>query len=116
VYVLAGTLDLVALRLVPVALLFAFTLAGPQTLAFAFVMELAFARGLAAASWRTVLLAAALGSLSGLPIDVFWLDPQRAMPFFTVLGLVTGCAVGVVIRAAAQRAARDPQAQGLVGS
>jgi hypothetical protein len=104
VYVLMGTLDLLALKLVPVVLFFAFTLAGPQSLAFAFVMEFAFARGLAAASWRTVLLAAALGTLSGVPVDVFWLDPRRAAPFFTVLGLVTGCAVGVVIRAAAVKA------------
>lgn len=85
------------LALLAVAYLFA----GIPSVLFTVVMEVAFAKGLDPASWRTVPLAAGLGLLSGMGMVGF--DPSYgAFDGLAILGLATGAILGWVVRAGAR--------------
>jgi hypothetical protein len=79
----------------------AYVVAGIPSALFTIVMEVAFAKGLDPASWRTVPLAAGLGLLSGMGIVGF--NPSYgAFVGLAILGLATGATIGLVVRAGAR--------------
>lgn len=101
VVVVLGLRELGMLGLFPFFLVFGYLFAGLPSLAFAAIMELAFAKGLDPCSGRSVLLSTVLGAASGVPIDMLMAGKPSARPnalFFVMLGLVTGFVMGVLIR------------------
>lgn len=88
---------------------FAFRLSALPSVLYAFAMELAFAMGLAPRSKKTIALAAALGALGGLGFQAMatgFDGGESFLPFFLVLGAISGSLVGVVILTAARIADR----------
>ncbi len=101
VIAMLGLREVGTLKLFPLFLVFGYLLAGLPSLAFAAIMELAFARGLDPCSPRSVLLSTALGAASGVPIDMLMAGKPTARPnalFFVMLGLLTGFVMGLLIR------------------
>jgi hypothetical protein len=96
-----GLREVGALKLIPLFLVFGYLLAGVPSLVFAAIMELAFAKGLDPCSGRSVLLSTFLGAASGVPIDMLMAGKLTARPNalpLVMLGLLTGLAVGLLIR------------------
>jgi len=99
---LVGAREVAALKLFPMILIFGYLVAGLPSLAFAGIMEFAFARGLEPTSKSAVLLAATLGMTSGLPIDMAMagaMTVRSSAAFFMILGLLVGGAIGLAIQA-----------------
>lgn len=102
VVALVGTREAEALKLFPLFLFFGYLVAGLPSLAFAGIMEFAFARGLEPTSKSAVLLAATLGMASGLLIDMAMAGAttvRLSAAFFMILGLLVGGAIGLAIQA-----------------
>ncbi len=96
-----GMREVGTLKLIPFFMVFGYVLAALPSLAFAAILELAFAKGLEPRSWQTVLLSASLGAVSGLPIDMLIarrLTVRSNALCFVLLGAVTGSAIGLLIR------------------
>ena len=86
-----------------VAVVFAYMLAGAQSIFYAFIMEWRFARGLDPRSWRSVGLSSALGFLSGavIVLSLGWRsDLLNAWLWFAYggLGLLVGFTLGLLIK------------------
>lgn len=80
----------------------AYVVAGIPSVLFTSAMEVAFAKRLDPASWRTVPLAAGLGLLSGMGILGF--NPSYgAFVGMAILGLASGAILGLLVRAGARR-------------
>jgi hypothetical protein len=98
---MVGLREVETLKLIPLFLVLGYLLAGLPSLAFAAIMELAFAKGLDPCSGRSVLLSTFLGAASGVPIDMLMAGKLTARPNalpLVMLGLLTGLAVGLLIR------------------
>jgi hypothetical protein len=83
-------------------LVLAYVLAGIPSIIFVAVLEIAFTIGLSAKSWRAVFLASFLGLLSGCAVALVvagGLNNQRgAFTVFPTLGMVSGAIVGLIVR------------------
>ena len=104
------TRSLETLMLLPVVLLFAPILCGVQSVLFTLAAECAFACGLDPASRWTVVLATTLGALSGAAIELVrrgaFAMERDALAVLLATGALTGCVLGLVIRARARACAR----------
>jgi hypothetical protein len=100
--VFVASRDAIMVKAFLLILLFAYVFAGIPSVIFTIVLEFSFATGLAVRSRRTVLLASALGILSGCAVALMFargFDNQRgAFTVFPALGLVSGFSVGAVVR------------------
>lgn len=94
------------LRELPTLLGMAYVVAGLPSVASALVMELAFARLVEPRSWAGVLLAGALGAVSGLIVNIVVLRGVAMLRLLTLLGLSTGALVGLVVMVGARMGER----------
>jgi hypothetical protein len=87
----------------PFILVFAYVTAGIPAVAFTAILEVAYARGLDAGSWRAVRLAALLGLPCGCALALLFSgglqNAGEAFAVFPALGVATGAIVGAVVRA-----------------
>jgi hypothetical protein len=80
---------------------FAYMLAGAQSILYACIMEWRFARGLDPRSWRSVVLSSGLASGAAIMLVIGWrsdLHAQWLWVFYGGIGLLVGFSLGLLIR------------------